>query len=298
VRRLVLFAIAVCVGCAYPEFTFARDSGKLADTLEDVVAPDTALPDTPIDTFAPPPDTATPPDTTVADTRPETLPDVAPEVPISTGCIGSTARYCFDWDKSTTPSSGWTFDGVSPTGSLSLDVSGGRSSPNALLATASPGSVNVVVANMSKVFTAPTADTLLKVDGWIKLETDKFPTTGGGAAFLFKLQRNAGDGDGVTFGLDGAGFYADRIGVTYDWWAIPTKPKIGVWMHVRIHARLLSTGGNLTIWIDDMATAALSKSGISTARMDDSAKQVIVGLYADRSSSTFRVRYDDVEINF
>ena len=68
-----------------------------------------------------------------------------------------------------------------------------------------------------------------------------------------------------------------------------------MWTHVRVHTRLVTAGGSLTVWIDDMSTAAFSKSG--TARVDSTGKQLIVGLYSESSSATFRARYDDVSLN-
>ncbi len=300
-RWLLLLALS---GCSYPEFYFSPpvDASTSDTTLleADSAADDTGLADSSVDEPEPPdtttPDTATP-DTATPDTF---KPDVAPEVPPPVGCVGSTARFCVDWDKSATPASDFDFSGVSPGCSISLDAAGGRSAPNALLAQTAPSAAEeVVVANMSKRFTIAAPDTLIRVDLYLKLESAVYPTTSGGAAFLFKVQNDAGSGDGVTFSLDENGFLVDRIGLTYEAFALATpKPKTGVWTHVRLHARLHTTAGSLTVWIDNMTTPAFTRSAISTIRTDGTARQLIVGLYSQRSSAPLRVRYDDVSLNY
>lgn len=286
-RALVVFAAIVSAGCQYPEFQFVSNDSAVADTA---VAIDSAMP---VDTFVPPVDSAT--DTAVVDTR---VVDTTPEAPPPSGCAGSTAKFCSDWDTATAPDTDWTFWGADDTGSLALDMGGGRSLPNAFLATTSPGAATVVTANLSKTFTTTADDSLIKLDAWIKLETDTFPTTSGGA-FLLKIQRGAGVGDGVTFSIDNVGFYVDRIGVTYEAYTITSyKPKVGTWMHVRVHTRIHTINGSLTVWIDNMTTPVFTRTAVSTAKADSTAKQAIVGLYSQESSATFRARYDDVELDY
>lgn len=286
-RRLVLFATAVSLGCSYPEFHFVpSDSATIADTA-------IAIDSTPVDTFEPPVDTGM--DTAVVDTR---VVDTTPEAPPPSGCAGSAAKFCSDWDKATAPDTDWTFWGADDTGSLALDMGGGRSAPNAFLATTSPGAASVVTANLSKTFTTTADDSLIKLDAWIKLETETFPTTSGGA-FLLKIQRGAGVGDGVTFSLDDVGFYVDRIGVTYEAYTISSyKPKVGTWMHVRVHTRVHTTNGSLAVWIDNMTTPVFTRTAVSTAKADSTSKQAIVGLYSQNATTTFRARYDDVELDW
>lgn len=301
--RWVLLAIAVS-GCSFPDYTFARDSDVIVDdtasdtSLEDTTPPedttpvemdtgvmDSSLPDTVKPDTAPPPDTA--------------KPDLGPEVPLSTGCTGVTATFCSDWDKVTSPASDFTFSGVGPTGSISLDVGGGRSSPNAMLSVTSPSSSDdVVVANVTKTFVAPTPGASARVDVWLKVESATYPSTTGGGAFLFKFQTNAGGGDGITFSMDDSGYYVDRIATTYEYYPIATKPKPGVWTHVRMDGRLHTTAGSFTLWIDDMTTPVLTKTGISTLKIDTTMQELIVGLYSQRSSGTFRCRYDDVTFSW
>lgn len=301
-RWLLLLALT---GCSYPEFYFApkTDSGGGApdESVDEtmVVADTAAAEDTLVDSSV---EETDPPDTFASDTgAPDTFkPDVAPEAPPAAGCAGSTAKFCVDWDKSTTPASDFNYSGVSPGCGISLDSAGGRSAPNALLAQTTPSSTEeVVVANMSKLFTIPAPDALIRADVYLKLESATYPTTTGGAAFLFKVQNDAGSGDGVTFSINENGYLVDRIGLTYEAFELTTpKPKASVWTHVRLHARLHTSAGSLTVWIDDMTTPAFSRSGISTIRTDGTARQMIVGLYAQRSSAPFRVRYDDVTLNY
>jgi hypothetical protein len=318
------FWVAIAVaGCTYPEFQFAADSATV-DAAGDTAVADTAVADTTIANETAPPDTFTEtdsgtidssmedsdvtdtfvPDTFVADTfKPDTFvaDTFKPDAPLSTGCTGVAVKFCSDWDKATTPSSDFSYFGVSPTGSTTLDTTGGRSLPNAFYARTTPSSTDkVVVANVSKKFTAATADALIRVDAYIKLDSATFtPGTGGGGAFIFKVQRDGGAGDGVTFSIDDGGFYVDRIGVTYDYYSLPSPmPKAGVWTHIRMHTKLHSTAGSVTLWIDDMTTPVLSKSAISTVAMDSTDKILIVGLYSQNATTPVGVRYDDVTLDY
>ena len=290
-RRLVVLAI-VSVGCTYPDFRFAPGDSAIVD---DTAVGDTSVAvDSSIDTFAA--DTFTP-DTFVADSAKDSPADITPDAPVSTGCSGVMAKHCFDWDTAAKPEDGWTYSAVDASGSIALDPTGGRSLPNAFLATTAPGVGEVVTANLTQVITTAANDTVVKLDAWIKLEADKFPGTDG--AFLLKLQRNGGDGDGVTFSMGSTGFYVDRIALSYEYYEITTyKPKIGTWMHVRLHTKLHTTAGSVTLWIDNMSSPLLSKTAISTVKVDSTAKQAIVGLYAQGSTGTFKARYDDVTIDY
>lgn len=306
--RRLLWTLALA-GCSYPDFHFtksdAADETAATDTsieldsaaVDSATADDTTIAD----------DSAVAEDTTVADTaRPDSAkPDTAvvdtmPEATPPTGCVALADDFCVDWDKASTATSPFTYFGVGPTGKLSLDVGGGRSSPNAMVAETAPSTTDrVVVANTTKVFSVATNDALIKVDFYVKLEAASFPTTTDGAAFLLKIQRETGEGDGMTFSIDKTGYFVDRIGLTYEAYTIASpKPKIGVWTHVRVHTRLVTAGGSITVWIDDMSTAAFSKSGLSTVRVDSTGKQLIVGLYSQDASAPFKVRYDDVSLNY
>jgi hypothetical protein len=305
------WALAIALtGCSFPDYSFAprdsavvttdtsttpTDSAVMIDTsfVEDttVVEMDSAVMDStvPPDTFVP--DTTPPPDTF--------KPDVVADVPISTGCVGSTATFCSDWDKATEPATDFDYNGISPTGSLALDTGAGRSSPNAMVATTSPSSTAmVVVANVTKLLTAPSSGAVGRVDVWLKVESATFPTSTSGAAFLFKFQTAAGGGDGVTFSMDDTGYFVDRIGVTYEYYPIAVKPKVGVWTHVRLDAKLHTSTGSFTCWIDDMTTPVLTKSAISTLKVDTTMQSLIIGLYSQASTGMFRVRYDDVTFSW
>ncbi len=234
----------------------------------------------------------------VADTAVDAKVDAASDAQTSTGCTSSVAKHCWDWDQSSVPEAGFTFPSVSPTGSITVEA-GGRSTPNEFVSATSPGAGPVVVANVSQVFTTTAFDSLVKLDVWIKLDSATYPTTSDGAAFVLKLQRSAGTGDGITFGLGGAGFYVDRIAVDYAAYAISSyAPKIGVWMHVRVHTRLHTTAGSITVWIDDMSLPVLARSSISTVAIDSTEKQLILGLYSQGSSAPFKARYDDAELDY
>lgn len=291
----MLAAIALA-GCTYPEFAFTTGAGDAAvdDGVTAEVSTDTSAPDEgPRDTLADAPDAPE----TLADALTDSA-DATADAPAETGCTGSTADFCEDWDEATTARAGFTGTNVAAKGAIALDPSGGRSAPNAFLATTSPDpDASVVVANLDRAFTGPSPETPVRVDAWIKLETATFPTTGSGA-FLLKLQRDGGPGDGVTFSIDDVGFYVDRIGNTYAAYPLPTKPKVDAWMHVRLDVVLHTTNGRIVAWVDDMVTPVLSISSVSTVRADVSGRRLIVGLFSQNATGTFRARYDDVSLEF
>ncbi|MEO7095656.1 MAG: hypothetical protein ABI175_20530 [Polyangiales bacterium] len=299
------------VACGYPAFDFVPDDASTdldvaapfdatvdsatydaSDTRGDDLAPvDSSIGDA-ADASADAGDTS-PTDTASTDTA---RADTSVVVETSTGCVGSTAIFCEDWDKATGPKAGFDWTNLDPTTSLALEASG-RSLPNALVASTAPGDASVVTADLGKNFLAPAADSVLRVDAWIKLEKLVFPTSTGGA-FLFKVERGgAGSvGDGVTFSIDDKGFYVDRIGLTYGFYAIAYKPAADTWAHVRMDVKLHTASGTITVWIDDMVTPRLTDSAISTVRADTTSRNFIVGLYAQSSTGAFRARYDDVSI--
>lgn len=290
-----LWLTVTLMGCSYPDFDFVREDAatdtavvdteadSAADTFVDdttVAIEDTSVADTAVDTIF---DTGTP-DTAMPDTA-----------PISTGCTGFVGAFCADWDGATDPASEFAFSGVSPTGSLAVEAAG-RSGPNSMLATTSPSATDsVVTANVVAKVTAPTLGALARIDAWVKPESTTFPTSGGGA-FLFKFQNGVSGGDGVTFSMNDGGFYVDRIAATYEYYGLATKPKLGVWTHVRMEVKLHTTSGAITTWIDDMTTPVLTKTGVSTLATDTTTLILIVGLYSQKGTATFKVHYDDVSL--
>jgi hypothetical protein len=294
-----LWLAVTLVGCSYPDFDFARADGApdtaVDDTTTDAFVDDTAIEDSAIEDSAIE-DSATTDavlDTTIDSAKPDTAkPDTAP---VSMGCTGFVGAFCADWDKATDPASEFAYKGVSPTASLAVEAAG-RSLPSSLVATTSPSSTDTVVtANVVAKVTAPTLGALARIDAWIRPESTTFPTTSGGA-FLFKFPNGVSGGDGVTFSMDASGYYVDRIATDYEYFAISTKPKLGVWTHVRMDVKLHTTSGAVTTWIDDMTTPVLTKTGVSTLKTDTTTLILIVGLYSQSGTGTFKVHYDDVSL--
>ncbi len=252
-------------GCTYPEFAFGASE---ADAEPEATISDDASIDADVDAPAP------------------------------EGCTGIVAEFCEDWDDATNAQAGFTRANVSEKGSIALDPLSGRSASNALLAAAAPDpGAPVVVANVDRPFVAASPETPMRIDAWLNLEHATYPSADG-SAFLLKLQRAGGSGDGVTLSIDSAGLYVDRIGLTYAQFRLPAKPKEGAWFHVRLDVVLHTTKGSVVAWVDDMTTPVLSISSISTAKGDGTGRQLLVGLYAQDATDVFRVRYDDVSLAF
>ena len=301
--RRVAFLLALS-GCGYPTYGFVPDHSddtgmtdstidstidSLArdDTADDVAPGDSSLADTlAADAGA---------DTRITDSSSgDTATSDAAEVSI--GCDGSTALFCEDWDEGSTAQAKFDWKDLDPTTALSLETSG-RSAPHALVADIAPGDAAVVVADLGKVVIAPSVDTVLRADVWLKLEKLTFPTATGGA-FLFKVERGGTGsvGDGVTFSIDDAGFYVDRIALDYAFYSISYKPAANTWVHVRMDVKIHTTSGSIKLWIDDMVTPRLNVSAISTAKADATTRNFLIGLYSQNATGSFRARYDDVSI--
>ena len=294
-------------GCTYPDIAFAPDAaredveigGDDADTATD--SGDDATVDSRVDTFvgdtraeiAPETASDSPSDTSPLDAGPETLAaDAAVDTP-PTGCLGSTHLFCADFDKSVKPEDGFDGMDVSAEGSLALDPSG-RSSPNSLLCQTVAFATGIAAANVTKTFIAPSTDTIIRVEAWVKLESATFPGKSG-SAFILKVQRT---GDGATLSLDSSGFFADAIGTTYTAYPLTKTVPVGVWFKVRMDTRLHPTSGTLTVWIEDMTTPVLEKTAISTATVVTAERTVVLGLYSQNGTATFRARYDDVTADY
>lgn len=301
-RALVILSLALA-GCTYPEFEFdpldanADDTSPVADVAADSVADvaedasfDTGSLDATLDTS---PDTAIAPEVG-ADTK---VVDVGKDTAPLSGCAAITADFCADFDSVVTPAAGWTNTEITAGGSLAIDASG-RSLPNSLLAVApTSGTSTLVTAYLHKQLTSPAPTTPMRLEAWIKLDASSLVTTTG-SAFLLKIERTGSAGDGVTLSIDNTGLFAERIGTTYERYPISFLATPGAWMRVRLDATLHTTNGALTIWINDMTTPVVNKTGITTAQGDVTARSVLVGLFVQRATGAFRARYDDVSFSF
>ena len=103
---------------------------------------------------------------------------------------------------------------------------------------------------------------------------------------LLKIERTGTDGDGVTLSIDKDGFYADRIGTSYEVIRIATKPKPGVWMHARLETVLHTTNGSLKVWLDDMTTTVVDRASVSTLQVHLERHDISVGVLAINDIAT------------
>lgn len=293
--RALFACLPLLVSCTYPEFQFRGDASadtffegdtSVDDAVDDVR--DDALVDTEQSATDAVADVTTDAKTDAAKDTGVDAPDAAP-----TGCAAITADFCDDWNSVSSPSSKWTYQNVASTGAIALE-SGGVSPPKAFSTSVSMGATtsDVITAMVLKELTAPAPDTKLRADVWIKLDSATFP---GGSDFLLKVQRT---GDGVTFSIDSGGFFVDAISMGYARWPVPKAVPVGKWFHVRLEARLKTVGGELAVFIDDMTTPLVSKTGISTASVDDTSRTFIVGQYAQGLTGSFKAHYDDASLVF
>lgn len=307
VSRYALFA-ALLAGCSYPQYDFVPtepgvDTGEPEDTSV-VVVEDTSIdatdakPDAKLDASETAVDSSVtdtsvvvdsgPKDTGVVDTGPK---DTGPTV----GCASITATFCADFDSVSSVSSTWSGADTVASGTVAFDTTA-RSSPKSFLATVPASSF--ASAFLWKDFVAATTTTAMRADAWIMLDSATAPSTTG-SHFLLKLERTSGStGDGVTVSIDNAGLYADRIGTSYEAFRLSYTVKPGTWMHVRMDAVIHTTSGALTVWIDDMTTPLLVKTGISTAQSDTTGRTLVAGLLAQNTNAAFRARFDDVSFSW
>lgn len=281
-RRVTAVLSLIAAGCGYPQFEFgpADAADETFEPIDSATDLDTSAADTTID------------DTAMADSAADVTKDTAPE---KTGCAAITADFCADFDSVSTPGTNWTGTDIQGASSVAFD-STSRSAPKSFLATTASGTL--ATAFLYKNFTAPTNTTPMRAEAWFMLDAATFPTTTGGSAFLLKIERNGGAGDGVTFSIGSSGFFADRIGSSYERWPITYKLDTGTWIHVRMDVVLHTTAGSLTIWLDDMTTPVLSKVGISNVQADSTARAFDVGVFSDHASAPFKARFDDVSFSF
>lgn len=255
----ILVTFVACA-CAYPEFKFAAPAGDTDSAVDDSSVADTAVAETLV------------------------------EAPRGCAALGAH-EFCQDFDSVATPELGWSDKSVTALGLIALDKPG-YSGAHALLAETRADAMNVQLANVYREFTAPSADAMMRVEAWIKLEVAAVDTQGG---YLIKVARQ---GDGVSLSLGKSGLYTEVGGTTYQEFAIARSVPVGVWFHAKLEVKLHVTAGSINIYIDDMTTPAFNKSGISTVQAESTARKLAVGLYSGRTTTAMRARFDDVTFDF
>lgn len=278
-------ALLAIPACSYPEFEFraggdAHDDVVFETTSEETSVLDSSTEDA-LDSMVA--------ETTEADTA---TTDVAPEVAPSAGCSGVTAFFCDDFDSVTSPADNWGGSAEAGGGSISLLSTGAYSPPNAVLSQIPTGSAMVTIGNMGKTVNAPTATAKTRFDMRIFFES---PSYGGDAVSVIKIQRGGGHGVGLV--AKATGVFVEVYGDAYTLYPTAGIPS-GKWVHLRLDCTLRTTGGTYQLFVDDMTKPLAEGSGLSTVDVEGVDRSMIVGLYTDLPSVAYRVRYDDVIIDF
>jgi hypothetical protein len=296
-RRLFVLAALSLSACNYPEFGFATDAADSADVVEEGV--DSALDSAPIDSFVAEvepetstmdsatadsaTDTGTAKDTAVADTSDAT----------SDPCAGHL--FCQRFDTASAPSDGWTGNYTTGGGVTVLDSTTSRSAPKSLRSSIPAGTVTAA-ATVSQTFTSPALTTKFRVECDVQLEAFTYPVASTGVVLL-KVQHSS-MGDGISLDVSDTGLYVEANGATYSGYTVTKTLTAKTWFHVKLEGSLHTTSGSLTLWIDDMTTPLVSKTGISTAQMDGNERQAVLGLFSYLKSAAFEAHFDNYTFDF
>jgi hypothetical protein len=146
---------------------------------------------------------------------------------------------------------------------------------------------------VQRTFTGPTAGTEVRVEADIMLDSLNY--AGPGNLILLKVQRSSlGDGESI---VAGAGtLYVEAQGPSTVRFPL-SGITAGKWFRVRLDAVVHTTAGSAKVYVDDMTTPQLVRTGLSTAMADDLTRQLIVGSFAFMGSSAFTARFDDVSVD-
>lgn len=289
--------VVIAAGCAFPDYAFAPETPRETAIEEADSAPDGSIADTATDGIFPLDDTTTETsaDTAVVDTaKPDTKPDtMMSDTGSKTGCAASTAMFCRDWDASGgTPTTGWEDSYLTGGGGLFLDGAFTVSSPKSLLSAlpSSAGGADLS-ASLQASFTAPTPTTPMVLDFWGRF--DGIPS--GSGPLIAKLSRGPG-GRGLALYAGDGHLAIDAMGpASTQNYPMTRAMPINVWSHIRLEATLSATAsGAFKLFVDDMITPAVAKSGIPTTSGIGVDVKLNVGLYADQADSARKAWFDDV----
>lgn len=312
--------LGACLGgCGYPAFGFSTaDSGTDAlasdvtevtevgvDTAHDaavVDGADTSDTSGKVDTAVPRDSAAevlvdAPADTVDSSAIPDTS-DAADSAdapsPLAGSCMGAHA-FCQDFDL---PSIGspYGFDGVGGTpGNCVLDGTRAATTPHSMLCSVPTSTLNPNNGFAVRKLDGPASTALTRIDADVFLEVDAYPASN---VTLFKVQR-WGDGHGVGLALASTGPAIEVRGAAPVMIPLPIRLPVGRWFHFRLEARLQIAGGSFAVFIDDMSTPVLSRTGISTVDVEGPQRELFAGLWVDDVTGTeLRVGYDDVSVDF
>jgi hypothetical protein len=287
VGRLVgLALVSAILGC-YPEFSFVADDAgtspidtSVVDVANDAIFPaddttspmvDTAVVDTAkADTFVPPMDTAPPPD----------------------GCAALSGwAFCRDFDDASSVGAGWVGTYTTGTSAVFLDSYRSRSPTVSMKSSVGP-STGESAGNVHTKFTASTALRPMAIDLWAWF--DKVPT-GDGPLFVKLTRESANRGISIYLGLNGLAVDVNEPGGTQNY-PMPGTLSASRWYHIRLETVLTAstTSGWFKLYVDDMATPKLTKTGIGTTTVDGTDVKLNVGYYIATAPVGYNAWIDDV----
>lgn len=300
-RGGLLLTAWLTAGCAFPDYTFATRTDSATVAPEDTSAIDSSIADTESDSIFPTDDTApgdsTVKDTTVVDTTPPKDTMVVDTGPPKTGCAVLSSMFCRDWDSSgATAFTGWMGNYIRGGGGLTVDTVIFRSGPRSLqaLLPANDGSFEAS-ANLDHTFTATSESKGMYLDFWARF--DGIPGVSG--PLVAKLSRGAG-GRGLALYLGKGHFAVDAMGPagTTNYEMTGVLPS-NTWIHVRLEAVLsMTTSGSFKLFIDDMTTPNVSKSGIATTNSGGTDVKLNLGFYNSDPDSGRKAWFDDVQFDW
>src|SRR5205085_7583876 len=113
-----------------------------------------------------------------------------------------------------------------------------------------------------------------------------------------KLSRGAG-GRGLALYMGKSHLAVDAMGPssTTNHEMVGALP-INTWVHIRLEAVLSSTSGSFKLFIDDMTTPNVSKSGIPTTNSGGTDVKVNLGLYNSDPDPARKAWFDDVQFDW
>lgn len=282
--------IALVAGCSYPQFEFTADAAA-ADAAADVGFDATADSAPSVDALE---DTTEAVDTSVVDAPMDSGSDTNVDAPIDAppvGC-GTGHLFCVDFDTGATVTTGWTGDYVTANGNVGFDTAH-VTAPRSFLSKVTGTSDMIGSAILTYAATSPSPGTMARYEADVLLDSATYP--GPAPVLLLKLQRSdAGDGVGVT--LDNVGLNISALGTGFTNQPAAYTITPGKWFHVKVEATLKASGGEMHLYVDGVQVA--SRTGISTASVDDTTRSFAAGLYEYMGTATFAVHLDDVSFDF
>lgn len=287
---VALVLLPAIVGC-YPEFGFAprdadppTDDTAVVDAIANDASNDAIFPvdDTAASTDSASPDTFVPPTDMGVDTTPP-----------PSGCAGLSGwTFCRDFDSATTPGSGWVDTYIVGGGSLTFDTTYFRSATKSLRSSLPASSGVESAGNAHTTLTASSESRQVALDFWVR-----FSVVPSGDGPMFAKIARASSSRGVTLYVGRNSIAVDASGPTSTTnYPLPRSLSTNTWYHVRLETLLSTTSGSFKLFVDDMTTAAVQKSGIPTAGGTGVDIKINAGFYNAGTVSAMNAWFDDVAV--